>query len=1409
MNHKACVKPFRLWKETQYVIGLLLMFSSTSVETSSEPLKNVPLSILKHEVEPPLVAYCSTLTLTCHVDASAQDSDVWWSFNNENASELPNVTIVTEHADEGIWKLQLTCPTVKHAGKYVCNAQLRNESDLVYRKEATVNVYVPVSITLETKETIQLVNEFVYLSCDVLAYPRASVTWEKNGQKIKQDGNHLQIKTINIGVDTVRAAVLIEHLRRSDNGTYTCIASNKYNMSKKEQYVRVDEPPEVSLDEIKADNSRTASLKWHITFTGNIPVIRFHLRVKNYSTGADWMDVDNNIAANTTSYTVRQLAPAMTYGFQIAAINKAGSSQWKSANITMPSDVPPKVSQIHVFASTNQTLLFGWKRPTHDNGAEITHYILQLQHKGKLVTNEILNGTSRLKDNQTDGTWKNPRSNYMYLFGSLVPGEMYAFRVKACNSIGCGDWSNLVEEETSDGMADPPENVKVKCGFDSENKQTYINVTWEPPLKARGIIESYNVTMEGEARYKNSNGKIAVDRFKAMHEVKPDTLEFRNTVKPNTNYTVRMCTNNRSGCGPLSFPTKLSSCNTFPVVPTELPQFRLQYMRESRHERHLVLKLQRVSERNGSIRCYRVILIKMKLGASLSSLPPEPSAINLSTYSKVHKEEGLGAYIAEAFTSEHFVSEVIIGDGRHSVCDRFSDHPTKAKARSERSTLQGKEKLGPSANQENIYDGELAPSTNYTGYVELKITGPNGTVLSKQSPYFSLIETGSTPKPESPESLMTIILGIICGLLLLVLVFVLVQCVVRRKNHVYDEEGDRIGLTALIRRTIQRNGHIPKGNRLSKLSYVGPVSADDLPNAYVEKHKDNDLFFQHEFESLPEKFKDRTNHASDNPENLCKNRYPDVKSFDQTRVQLPIEDGIKGSDYINANFVEGYRGRKMFICAQGPLERTVVDFWKMIWEHKVTVIVMLTGVEEHGKVKCAQYWSDEEPKEVEKLYTVTVISTIKYSDYIVRRFQVQHKKDGFMDEREILQFHFILWKDFLAPEQPSWLLRFIKRVNEHYVSDRGPLLVHCSAGVGRTGTFVAIDTLLQELDEEGQVNVYACISNLRRSRNYLVQSLKQYIFVYRALMEHAQFGDTEIEMRHLRDHYALLKGKTSISESTGLELEFKKLGDVIEDPKTLCVGTMDINVNKNRYNFIIPYDTNRVILPPSASKDHCTYINASFIEGYDRSLSFIVTQDPLENTQTDFWRMIKEHNIKVVVVLSDVGEGQTNCPHYWPSEEKEYDYIKVTFQIEVKTDLFIQRKFLVTNTKNNDNHIVTHYQYLKWSDSGNSSAVPENTLNLVELIEEVQLTQNLDANNSPITVHCSGGGDKSSIYVTLSVLIQQLKLEGRVDVFQAARHTRSQRQCMLQTIDQYDFLYRGLLDYMYHYKLLDVRDTPL
>lgn len=203
-----------------------------------------------------------------------------------------------------------------------------------------------------------------------------------------------------------------------------------------------------------------------------------------------------------------------------------------------------------------------------------------------------------------------------------------------------------------------------------------------------------------------------------------------------------------------------------------------------------------------------------------------------------------------------------------------------------------------------------------------------------------------------------------------------------------------------------------------------PVVKGELLQAYLERHRDSDYGFQHEFELLPDKFTDRTTRASEARENLYKNRYPDIKCYDQTRVRLAQMDGIAGSDYINANFVLGYKERKKFICAQGPMENTVCDYWRMIWEQHLELVLMLTNLEEYSKTKCAKYWPDK--GETKNFGDISVEHTRDraYSDYVIRELKMT--RTGERDPRTIVQYHFLVWKDFMAPEHPHAILRFIK-----------------------------------------------------------------------------------------------------------------------------------------------------------------------------------------------------------------------------------------------------------------------------------------------------------------------------------------------------------------------------------------------
>lgn len=439
-------------------------------------------------------------------------------------------------------------------------------------------------------------------------------------------------------------------------------------------------------------------------------------------------------------------------------------------------------------------------------------------------------------------------------------------------------------------------------------------------------------------------------------------------------------------------------------------------------------------------------------------------------------------------------------------------------------------------------------------------------------------EPGGSPYAADRSAVLVIALGVLCGLALVLLLIVSTLLFLRRySKQVAQTEGVEMSLSSSCRHLWSR---FRDGRHLlvsPPSTSAAPIAKHDILEAYVERHQNGDYGFQHEYEMLPERFADRTTRASDARENMPKNRYPDIKAYDQTRVRLNVLNGDPNSDYINANIVMGYKERKKFICAQGPMEGTVFDFWRMAWEQRVEIIVMLTNTEEYNKTKCFQYWPDPDPSRSpptpdEPLYIDPVAETQsnggttgttsrspsngsavdvpetshptttaaakpkgdktfgdirvihvkekRYSEYVVRELQVSRPKSstptdpelGVMERevRPVFQYHYLVWKDFQAPEHATGILRFLRRLNEDYSTDRGPILIHCSAGVGRTGTLVAIDHLIQQVEEEGCVSVLNTVCDLRHQRNFLVQSLRQYIFVYRALMEWVQFGNTEI-----------------------------------------------------------------------------------------------------------------------------------------------------------------------------------------------------------------------------------------------------------------------------------------------------------
>lgn len=249
--------------------------------------------------------------------------------------------------------------------------------------------------------------------------------------------------------------------------------------------------------------------------------------------------------------------------------------------------------------------------------------------------------------------------------------------------------------------------------------------------------------------------------------------------------------------------------------------------------------------------------------------------------------------------------------------------------------------------------------------------------------------------------------------------------------------------------------------------------------------------------------------------NLTKNRYTDVLCYDHSRVVLTIEDGDPTSDYINANFVDGYKQRNAYISTQGPLPKTAPDFWQMVWEQHCLVIVMTTRVLERGRVKCGQYWEPSEASIGEHgNFSVKTLAIEANEDYTVASLEVKNLKTD--ETRNVSHWQFTSWPDYGVPSSAMAMLTFLQRVREEQASmvkalgdtwaghPRGPpIIVHCSAGIGRTGTFITLDICISRLEDVGTADIRGTVEKIRSQRAYSIQMPDQYVFCHLALIEYA------------------------------------------------------------------------------------------------------------------------------------------------------------------------------------------------------------------------------------------------------------------------------------------------------------------
>ncbi|XP_015719713.1 receptor-type tyrosine-protein phosphatase eta isoform X8 [Coturnix japonica] len=377
-------------------------------------------------------------------------------------------------------------------------------------------------------------------------------------------------------------------------------------------------------------------------------------------------------------------------------------------------------------------------------------------------------------------------------------------------------------------------------------------------------------------------------------------------------------------------------------------------------------------------------------------------------------------------------------------------------------------------------NGPLIPLHSYrasvAGFTNINFTMANK-IMGEQS-YVSFSPCSEVVSlPQDPG----VIAGAVIGCLLAILAVVAIGGYIFWRRRRKDKRNTEVSFSPI------------------KIKKSKMIKVENFESYFKKQQADSNCGFAEEYEELKSAGVHQPKFAAEIPENRGKNRYNNVLPYDISRVKLS-NPSCATDDYINANYMPGYSSKKAFIAAQGPLPNTIEDFWRMIWEKNIYSVVMLTKCVEQARTKCEQYWPDKQSKSYGDVI-VTMVSEVVLPEWTIRDFNVENADT--LESHTVRQFHFTSWPDHGVPETTDLLINFRHLVHEYSSQNPidSPTLVHCSAGVGRTGTFIAIDRLIQQIEMENTVDVYGVVYDLRMHRPLMVQTEDQYVFLNQCVMD--------------------------------------------------------------------------------------------------------------------------------------------------------------------------------------------------------------------------------------------------------------------------------------------------------------------
>nr|XP_043879824.1 receptor-type tyrosine-protein phosphatase S-like isoform X1 [Solea senegalensis] len=1246
----------------------------------------------------------------------------------------------------------------------------------------------------------------VNITCVAVGSPMPYVKWMLGSEDLTPEDE------MPIG----RNVLELNSVRESAN--YTCVAMSSLGILEATAQVLVKTLPKPPGTPIVTETTATSvTITWD---SGNPdPVSYYIIQYRAKGPDSKYETVDS---ITTTRYSIGGLYPNTEYEIRVSAFNSIGqgppSARVEARTGEQAPASPPRNVQAHIISQN--TVMVRWEEPEEPNG-QVKGYRVYYTMDPSRPMNE----------------WQihNVQDSVITTIQNLITSETYTIQVLAFTSVGDGPFSDPVHVKVMPGVPGQPGKFKV-----GRVNDTSIELTWEPAYTKEGIVNY-------ELLYKPV-------KFGSLEKL---TFTPRNSytvegLKANTEYSFSLAAISSKGIGaftnelvhrtsqanvPRNFSVNLAT-KTSVLLTWEFPEssnpyrFTVEYNRlkmevDARLKKAVIPNLQPDTSYDFKITAPEGNMGGLRHRITAKTSPP--ITIRRPEIDHTRETETTVTIILPSLETRSPVKNVYVvvvplrrGRGviRHlkspdemdleellkDISQRQKDSRQQKQvdlrrayitARFTPATLPAFFTLGDQLDYGGFENRALEPGQEYVFFILAELNSTTGKMYVA-SPYTDpVIAPDSDPQPFDAGDGLIWVVGPVLAVVFIICIVIAILLYKNSKPDSSKRKDSEPGTKSLLSNAEMMAHHPTDPVEMRRINFQTPgmMSHPPIPISELAEHiellKANDnLRLSQEYESIDPSQQFTWEH-SNLEVNKPKNRYANVIAYDHTRVIMAPIEGIVGSDYINANYIDGYRKQNAYIATQGPLSETFGDFWRMVWEQRSASVVMMTRLEEKSRIKCDQYWPSR-GTETYGMIQVTLLDTMELATFCVRTLSLH--KSGNSERREVRQFQFTAWPDHGVPEYPTPFLNFLRRVKACNPPDAGPIITHCSAGVGRTGCFIVIDAMLERIRHERTVDIYGHVTLMRSQRNYMVQTEDQYSFIHEALLEAVACGNTEVAARSLYSYMQKLSKVESGEHVTGMELEFKRLANTKAHTSRFVTANLPCNKFKNRLVNIMPYETTRVCLQPIRGLEGSDYINASYIDGYRQQRGYIATQGPLAETTEDFWRMLWEHNSTIVVMLTKLREmGREKCHQYWPAERSaRYQYFVVDPMAEYNMPQYILREFKVTDARDGQSRTVRQFQFTDWPEQG----VPKSGEGFIDFIGQVHKTKEQFGQDGPISVHCSAGVGRTGVFITLSIVLERMRYEGAVDIFQTVKMLRTQRPAMVQTEDEYQFCYQAALEYL-------------